>query len=200
MNSSKEMRWFSTKAIQPIIRWFEEKELTFSSSSVRTDFYLPLQNKADLGIKTREGKVEIKQRMTAPVSKKLSENVEGYLEEWVKWSFKTANDDKLLKEIVEERQHDWVEVQKERMVAILTKDLNGQLILVNANCWVDYGCQIEYTRLKINGKQWFTFAFDWFGNQQIKLEVDFINEILEDDFLKLNTSLSYAGFLGEIHK
>lgn len=193
MYKSKELRWFSTRKNEKIMDWFGSHRLNLDSTEARTDFYLPLQ-KEDIGIKLREGHIEIKHRTVPPEAVRLKSSVKGYLEEWIKWSFEKKADDPMFEAITKKKEYDWHEVAKKRMaVKLIQKD--GNLITVPAIEEVPYGCQIEYTLTRQMGKEWFTFGIEWFGHEFVELGPSLLSKILGNTQLRLRQSMGYAAFL-----
>ena len=195
MFKSKEIRWF-TKEVNPnILKWFETHHLSFDTTTPRTDFYLPLPEKPDMGVKLREGQVEIKIRKDKPVADALHNNATGNFELWEKWSFKARLNDSLALAIIEEKEYDWVEVYKERIGVKLTLDEERLIVVRSIKERLSYGCQVEYTRIIVNHEEWFTFCFEWFGDDEIELDTQLIGDILGDSKLAQKDSMGYPQFL-----
>ena len=63
MFATAEVRWFYEGAVSPeVLEWFEQGELTPEEQPYRVDYYLRLSDRDSLGIKLREGRIEVKQR------------------------------------------------------------------------------------------------------------------------------------------
>lgn len=169
------------------------KEL--NKAEPRTDFYLPIPGKDDISIKLREGDIEIKQRTGTQTEHHLTTNTLGFLEDWVKWSFDLKEHDDLVHNIIKHKKFDWFEVYKERIGFKYTSDNAGRLNIVDIKERPLFGCQIEYTRLKIYGKEWFTFGLEWFGDNKFELPDDLLNKVLGDTKLELKDSKGYNAFL-----
>ncbi len=195
MFKSEEIRWFSQAKDEQVSKWFNALGLFFASTVPRRDFYLPLSDKEDMGIKLREDKIEVKHRKNAPKLTKLTDDTEGYLENWVKWSFGVKEDDRLSRAIIEEKKYDWIEVYKERMGVKLIAGENGKINLLNIKELIPSGCQIEYTRILVKGQEWFTFGLEWFGDEYLELEPSLKSEVLGNTILKKEKSMGYGGFL-----
>lgn len=195
MFKSKEIRWFSQTENSSISKWFEENSYIFENTIPRKDFYLPLQEKEDIGIKLREGSIEIKHRTERSEKEKLLSRAEGYFEKYIKWSFTSAEEDSLYQEIVEEEKYDWVGVSKERLAFKLKKDPDEGIVRVKADEFIPSGCQIEYTRVKLKDEVWFTFGIEWFGDEELNFDLSLIDEILGETDLKAENSMGYAEFL-----
>ena len=61
-----------------------------------------------------------------------------------------------------------------------------------------FGCQIEYTRLKIKDEVKFTFALEWFGEEELNFDLSLLSEILGKHELQTEDSMGYAEFLKDL--
>ncbi|TRO63274.1 hypothetical protein [Christiangramia sabulilitoris] len=198
MFRSKEIRWFSHNEMKFVEAWFEKNGYLFENTEARTDYYLPLREKEDLGIKLRENNIEIKHRKSRSEVVDLTSTVQGYYENYVKWSFSSAEGDILVHEITTEDKYDWLAVRKERIGFKLTDDEDGKIIRVSLDNFPDYGCQIEYTRVLVKDELWYTFALEWFGARELKFDTTIIKRILGEEQLMSEDSKGYAEFLNTI--
>lgn len=196
MYKSKEIRWFKDSSNKAILDWFTSHGQTFDNTDPRTDYYLPLY-KDDITVKLREGNIEIKHRIGETTKGKLAETAKGVFEHWVKWSFKA---DKPSQAIVSSNPHDWTETIKIRIGVKVTEDIHGGLQILPIKSFIDFGCQIEYTMLQINGKTIYTFALEWFGEKEVQLSNDLLTEILSKTQLKIENSMGYGEFLKQNKK
>jgi hypothetical protein len=80
----------------------------------------------------------------------------------------------------------------------VTEDTHGGLQILPIDSFVDYGCQIEYTLLQINGKSNYSFALEWFGEIEMKLPKQLIPEILGSAQLNLDDSMGYGDYFLDI--
>lgn len=195
MFNSKEIRWFTKKENKEISKWFAERAITFENTDSRTDYYLSLSGKKDIGIKLREGNIEVKHLIANPVEGKLTKNASGYFERYTKWSFSTDKEDILSHRIIHEKKYDWMEVSKERMGCKLKEDGNGKKLLVKIEDQIPFGCQIEYTRINLNNSTWYTFGLEWFGEKELEVDPELIKEILGNSHFETGESMGYAEFL-----
>jgi hypothetical protein len=84
-----EMRWFLRGALPPQVeRWFEGDGAR-TAPVWREDRYV-LSGLADMGIKQREGRVEVKGRTAKLGAHVLAPDIEGSAERWCKWSYDAA--------------------------------------------------------------------------------------------------------------
>ncbi|WP_300436420.1 hypothetical protein [Christiangramia sp.] len=193
MFKSEEIRWFFETENSSISKWFEENSYTFENTNPRKDYYLPLQ-KEDIGIKLREGNVEIKNRINRSEKEKFCK-AEGYFESYIKWSFSSTEKDSLYEEIVEEEKYNWIGVSKERLSFKLNKDADKGFVKIKSDEFISSGCQIEYTRVKLKDDIWYTFGIECFGDKELKCGLSLIEEIIENAELKAENSMGYAEFL-----
>ncbi len=194
MFKSREIRWFKVTEDQQITKWFEQHGETFQGTKPRTDFYLPLDKK-DVSLKLREGKIEIKHRVGKLDEGQLTPTTKGIFENWIKWSFNADEADKLTKDIIHNKKYDWVEITKTRIGVKVAEDPTGILEIHPIKAFIDNGCQIEYTLLEMHGKTFYSFALEWFGNQELSLPQNFINEILGSTQFTIEDSMGYGEFI-----
>jgi len=191
MKRTKEMRWFFKRDREQIKNWFSS--LAFVSTETRTDFYLKLENE-DIGVKLRDGNIEIKQRIGPRGSDYINSNIWGYCDSFDKWSFDCKEKNPLLSKIVGHEYEEWIAVEKQRKVALLTKE-DGEIIARPLEEEVSFGCEIEYAEIFIEREKWFTFALEWFGTEFLKLDSESIADIVGDTKLNIRLSRSYPNFL-----
>ncbi|SDS30478.1 hypothetical protein [Christiangramia echinicola] len=197
MFKSKEIRWFNSNEDPAISAWFEENGYLFENTEARIDHYLPLKEKEDIGIKLGENNIEVKQRLSRSEKEKLVSRVKGYFEEYVKWSFSSAEDDSLAHEITEGDNYVWIPVKKERIGFKLTEIFNGEIKRIKIDEFPDFGCQVEYTRIKVKDDIYYTFALEWFGDKELNIDLSIIKDIIGENRLKASNSMGYAEFLNK---
>ena len=194
MYKSKEIRWFKDSSDKAILNWFALHGLTFENTESRTDYYLPL-GKDDITVKLREGNIEIKHRIGERTKGKLTPTAEGVFEHWVKWSFNADKTDKLSQQMTHVNPFNWIKTIKTRIVVKVTKDDNDRLQILPIKTFVDFGCQVEYTLLKIDGKAVYTFALEWFGEMEVQMPNELRTEILGPTPLNVEDSMGYGEYL-----
>jgi hypothetical protein len=85
-----EMRWLLEGPLpDEALRWFQRGREA-EAPTWREDRYLVLPGVADLGIKQRAGKLEIKGRLAALGAHAVAPEVEGLAERWCKWTYDAA--------------------------------------------------------------------------------------------------------------
>ncbi|MGH8579874.1 MAG: hypothetical protein ACREVK_07080 [Gammaproteobacteria bacterium] len=87
---SAEIRWFFPRALPDrLVQWFSQ-EAHLEHEGVRHDRYLLFPSCDTVGVKLREGLIEIKARVAPPVPFNLGPGLSGRTDQWVKWSFSAA--------------------------------------------------------------------------------------------------------------
>jgi hypothetical protein len=87
-----EMRWFLDGELpREAERWFADVPGPAAAAPWREDRYLILPGVADLGIKQRESKLEIKGRTAVLGIHAVAAEIEGSAERWCKWSYDAAS-------------------------------------------------------------------------------------------------------------
>lgn len=193
MYKTKEIRWFFKNDRKPVRNWFED--LKFDVLEKRNDFYLNLK-KDDVGVKIREGKVEVKHRIGSRARGCLNPKAWGNFEEYIKWSFPVNDDDALYCETLSDGLENWTLIEKHRMAAQLSTTNNG-LMLYPSSQKLKSGCQVEYSEIRLKGERWYTFGMEWFGENQQELQPDSISDILGNTELRSRQSMGYAAFLSK---
>jgi hypothetical protein len=166
MFQSIEIRWFFQGEIpEPIHGWFHpsgERE----PPAVRTDHYLHIPDTDSLGIKLREGRMEVKQRIGEVEVWKLNEQVQGSIEQWQKWSY-ALNDAALVGKDLGEYPDRWIGVEKQRWLKMFAISDEGEVHPARPGIYLDNGCGWELTNVKIKGvnEAWWTIGFEAFGDQ-----------------------------------
>ena len=196
MYKSREVRWFFKDRNEVITKWFQSHKLDFTQIQSRTDFYhLPTLDKA-LGIKIREGKLEVKHRVSGPYTGILYSNQKVSFEDWTKWSFELRNDDPETKAIVEDKKHrKWLAVIKNRMAVNVGEAENGELKIFSLDIPITRGCQLEYTKLEVEGKLYYSFGLEWFGEPWLSIDHPILNELLQNSDIPWGKYKSYPEFL-----
>jgi hypothetical protein len=86
-----EMRWLLEGPLPgKALRWFENDPQPIAPLP-REDRYLVLPGVTDMGIKRREGRIEIKGRTAALGSHTVAPDIEGCAERWCKWTYDAAS-------------------------------------------------------------------------------------------------------------
>lgn len=198
MYPTQELRWFFKQDVVFIRKWFEQNhQMYFSKTALRNDYYLPQPGKKNMGIKLREGNIEVK-TLHSREKTKIGKISAGYLEGWTKWSFKIDTSDELVKKIVDQHKFGWLKTTKTRMGFKMIETRKG-IEVRNIKEEHENGCQVEYTRLKIKKDTWYTFAVEKFGNADPNLYEPFLKEIASFVSLPAKNSMGYPQLLNKYY-
>ena len=129
----------------------------------RTDAYLLFPDCEALGVKRRQGRLEVKALVAGPRPFSLGA-VAGRMDQWVKWSFAPSESIRAQLGIELDQSGEWCEVEKIRYLQKYSFDA-GSWIAVSPEQYPDAGCSIELTKVKVlpGAGRWLTFGFEAFG-------------------------------------
>jgi len=189
--STSEIRWFYDGEIpDEICNWIQNLKGEIESQPPRTDVYLNINDTPNLGIKFREGRFEVKQKM-----KKLGEftsnNISGKAELWKKWSF-VAEDGKI--PLADIQNGEWVEITKSRKLKKYIISETGEIKEGFDNYQSD-GCNLELTKIICKMKSFWTLGLETYGqtnslHHNLKTAFEFV---FQSKFpIKLNPSDSFS--------
>lgn len=213
--ASHEVRWFFEGSVNqqlPLKHWFETVTPVPRQDGLprpewkgrqgdQPDLYLLIPGSTDLGIKWREGELQIKGRVASLGPQVFAGRHQGAVERWIKWSypdlpepwrrlFVTAGENGLIS----------VAVRKLRALRKLGLDwFTGAAHEVAPDALVDRGVAIELTDLECNGKAYCSLAFEAFPDDS-GMHLAFTEAVgrfldgWETD-LPLTRSLSYPAWL-----
>jgi hypothetical protein len=163
--STLEIRWFLRGPIPDSVSdWFLALGSEPGTLSPRVDHYLRTPGKPGLGIKLREGGLEVKVREAEEGLVRLRGGMVGLLERWTKWRF-----DILLAPTTEGRVSGpdtrWTAVEKRRTVRRYTTTADGQVVEVACGTIPTAGCATELASVSVSGSTWWTLAFEAHGEE-----------------------------------
>jgi hypothetical protein len=129
------------------------------------DVYLLVPGAEDMGIKWREGELQIKGRVSRRGLQRFGHRFYGAVEVWAKWSYK--HDD------VKQAFTAWfgdgpsktwvtVPVRKTRTLRKTRLDARGRYVEVSRKSYPDRGLGAELTDLEIEGRRYCSLAFEAF--------------------------------------
>lgn len=167
MQLTAELRWFNHGTLpKEISHWFEQAQLGdhIAPPEEREDVYLYVAECDYLGIKLRQGRLEIKWRqakLDVVSFGDSGDSVEGKAEKWGKWLCEDPTSEIFQPTNVVGKS--WVSVRKvrsQRQYQVLA----GKSVIAVADAEsIDQGCSVELTELYINGNAWWSLAFEAFG-------------------------------------
>ena len=214
--ASHGVRWFfegSAEDHLDLKKWFETTEPVAKSGAVGApswtprknddpDVYLQIPGSEDLGIKWREGELQIKGRTAVLGTQIFGEIHQGRVERWVKWSFAKMPDEfRML--FAEGTRLPCVFVHKTRAIRKLRLDtMSGTALEVDAKTFVDRGLGCELTNLEVSGKRFCSLAFEAFPDDAAMHDafartVSAFLDGLQNARLSAAKSMSYAIWLGQ---
>lgn len=172
-----ELRWFYRGALpEEVLHWFQQDCLgeQLEPPEEREDLYLYSPGCEYLGIKLRQGRLEIKWRKAELGVVRFGDRVEGKVEKWGKWLCEDPTGESFQPTNV---VGTWVSVKKVRFLrkASLTQRqyqvLAGESITaVPVSESIDQGCTVELTQLSINGNAWWSLAFEAEGEDDCLMD------------------------------
>jgi hypothetical protein len=164
MHPTLEVRWFLQGPLPAEhYHWFMEESPLPIDSETREDWYLDVAKSRDLGIKLRQGNLEIKQRIGSRGVCKLAKQVRGRVETWVKWPF--SIDAESSAAILSDSAQLWIPVHKSRWSRHYAITSTGTIEAVAASSEAEQGCSLELSDLQVAGQNWHSLCFETFGRE-----------------------------------
>ena len=196
--TSAEIRWFIKGKIPlEVFDWFIGLNENYVNQAERTDYYLNPISDDSLGIKLREGRVEVKQRLNHIGNIAPGENVAGIAEKWQKWSFELKEADHIFSDSF--IQNKWLPVNKTRILVNygITED---NIVAKKEKVSYKNGCLTELTSVLINKKEWWTLGLEAYGEENRLLDnLVLISHLILNDKVNIRfsskDSLSYPSWL-----
>ena len=193
---TREVRWFDRGEIPPELQsWFDrlgEKQV----QPPRVDLYLAGMD-ASVGIKLREGLLEIKPRLEDFGIQMFLTGVAGRVGNWSKWSFSLADGDWPGSEAAH-----WIPVEKVRQIFYFRFD-HGEIALSKPGEIPESGGGLELTAVSLAGEErWWTLGFEVIGPQEEQGEIltRLVRHVFDrqsSPMLSVEKSLSYPEWLEE---
>lgn len=157
-----ELRWFREGAAPPeeTQRWFQaigQAELQHP----RVDYYLHLANEPSLGVKFRDGRLEIKKRTARFSTMSIGPHVSGAMEGWRKWSFTLAQPGAAPESDRIERSP-WLPVRKARQL-LRFAITDERHFLFPGQFRPERGCEIELTSVTVGTAGWWSLGLEAYG-------------------------------------
>lgn len=172
MLTSAELRWFMRGALpQEIAQWFQQYE-DVTPPEEREDLYLYVPENDYMGIKLRQGRLEIKWRKAELGILRFGDTVEGNAEKWGKWLCEDPTQESFQ---LQDDVSTWVNVKKVRSQRLYET------------------CAVELTELSVNGNDWWSLALEAVGDSSL-LDMQTVASKVFQNYraLKLTAKDSYA--------
>ncbi|UCF05164.1 MAG: hypothetical protein JSV33_14800 [bacterium] len=167
MVPSLEVRWFREgTAPDEVLEWFLHGEPVPGTPETRTDCYLRTRCGGSLGLKLREGRIEVKQRQHRFGERRFHETVWGEPELWYKWSYELADPGEPFLEPATGRPL-WIAVRKRRWLRRYRIAGDGSVGAVEAGRWCESGCELEFTTIEVGDGRWWTIGFEAYGGEEV---------------------------------
>jgi hypothetical protein len=215
--ASHEVRWFFEGGVDqhlPLQQWFETtvprpdglpRPEWKGRLGDEPDIYLLIPGSTDLGIKWREGELQIKGRVAALGAQLFAGRHQGAVERWIKWSYRDLPDAwRRLFATPAENGLIAVPVRKIRALRKLRLDLfTGTANEVAPDTLIDRGMALELTDLELNGSRYCSLAFEAFPDDS-GMHLAFARTVsrflhtLRDTELEADQSLSYPAWLERV--
>jgi hypothetical protein len=156
-----ELRWFQEGATPAgVLDWLQalgpaEKQIP------RVDYYLRLADEPALGVKLRDGRLEIKKRTVRYGEVQIQSKVAGVLEGWRKWAF-VLIDPGLDLHRSPDKVSPWLPVRKARQLLRFAL-VGDRRLLIQGRLRPERGCEIELTSVSLGMRRWWTLGLEAYG-------------------------------------
>jgi len=198
---SAEIRWFiKGKIPSSVFDWFIGLNSNYVNQPERIDHYLLLKSNDSLGIKLRDGKVEIKQKTHQIGNIKPGKNVTGSADKWSKWSFELKEANNLFS--IDLPYNEWLAITKNRI--LVNYGISEENIVTQKEPVIyKNGCITEITSIEINNQNWWSLGLEAYGEENRLLDnlILISHLVLNDNSnlrLTLEDSLSYPGWIKQL--
>ena len=176
--STLEVRWFLRRPLaesgSAVEAWFRSP-LRYGGSAGpasiawqpappawRQDRYLVVPGQDDMGIKWREGRLEIKGREAALGPCVFAPAIEGMCERWLKWSYTGEAIERRFSVLFRDgAAHGVVTVEKRRLQRHLRLDPSGAAVEVGPDEARECGVNVELAQIRVPGVQGSPFGPHW---------------------------------------
>ena len=136
----------------------------------RVDYYLQLVGEPAMGIKFRDGRLEIKRRIAEYGEVQIQHETAGVLEGWRKWSLILDAHDVALDESGNDISP-WLPIRKTRLLLRFAV-VGDRRFLFPGPLRPERGCEIELTGVDVGARQWWTLALEAYGpNSSVKADL-----------------------------
>lgn len=168
---SAEVRWFLlTKSFDSIegADWFlaAKSDIGTPEAEDRVDRYLVLPDCDSVGVKVRgRSRFEIKAQISSPRPWRINADINGRMDQWVKWSYHGEELSKIEESLL--RAGRWLTVKKKRHLRKFS--VEGSLFVeVPSAQELTIGCDVEMTSIEVEEAEpgrryWCSFGFEAFG-------------------------------------
>lgn len=158
MTDTAEIRWFRPGEVPASVAdWFDRLTGNDQARRARVDLYVRASCCPDLGIKLRDGRLEMKQRIATGAIAGIGRSA-GVIERWRKVAFDAApglaaTEHPLgglrFRHVAKDRWIGWLE-PGERAPRTIPVDASHET-----------ACQVELATVRLDGTPWWTVGFEW---------------------------------------
>jgi hypothetical protein len=162
-----EVRWFFRGVVPAEVEeWFCSYGIDADEQPARVDHYLRMVRGDSLGIKLREGRVEIKQRYGQQANHRFGNQTEGCVEHWCKWSFELAQMSDV-NSTVNGNSSKWIDIKKNRKIQTFGGTDLQPVRDISSWGFLDRGCTWEIAKVKVDRSEeaWWSVGFESFGKE-----------------------------------
>jgi hypothetical protein len=175
MYLTMEVRWFYPGPIPgQLIDWLDTQGCLPAAQPPRVDHYLQLPGQRALGLKLRQGSVEVKARLGDAREVEMAPRAAGKLALWRKWSFPLAlaadatAGTPVARGVVPPEQllipgSSWIAVEKARRLQRYRLAGGLELTAVPPGTPAAQGCEFEVSQVRAGGEVWWSACFEAFG-------------------------------------
>ncbi|MEM6755234.1 MAG: hypothetical protein AAF630_19960 [Cyanobacteria bacterium P01_C01_bin.38] len=199
MLTTYEVRWFNSGNIpENIESWFKHCLLSPTKlPEKREDVYLYTPGCDYLGVKLREGGLEIKWRYSE-TAMQFGSLIAGNVEKWKKWRCSDSSGESFSLQKINNNPT-WVKVGKVRysqFYQIVEKKPQA----VSDGVGVNSGCSLELTNVEINENKWWSISLEAFGEDcdlqnNLQATADFVFNSYDSFPLQAENSYGYPRLL-----
>jgi hypothetical protein len=162
-----EVRWFYPGVIPvDLLTWFDPGGEPSTTADSRTDVYLQSDD-SDMGIKLRQGNLEVKYRQTILRTIELEGFGSSQIEQWTKWI--CVDDSSALTADRLGVTSGWIKVAKIRSQRLYQVNFTDKIQLESIAKPQADAAAIEIAQLQVEQQIWWTIACEYLGD---KLDLD----------------------------
>lgn len=164
MYPTTEVRWFFEGPVPVSVRFWFGAVAGQPALEQRTDRYVRPASPDGLGVKWREGKLEVKRLVEALGEERFHARVAGRVETWRKWSFPLADTTEL-----PHPSEDWIEVEKHRRVRYFVAESGRAIRPLETGERSRYACGLELGEVRVGESVWWSVCLEAFGPNEVDL-------------------------------
>jgi hypothetical protein len=162
-----EVRWFYQLSGSPAVpefvwQWFRNLPGDLDAQEERVDHYLRLPEPAALGIKLREGRLEVKCRLAQLGQVVLGSQAAGQIEVWGKW---VLAEPEQVGASFHQPDLSWRAVIKQRWLRCYQPDHEPSFAIPPPEA--ELGCDLELAQVHLGDSFWWSLALEAYGRSPV---------------------------------